>query len=46
MLTIFGKGLLGLAKIRDLYSSYTDASNKNDNRHHGLQLDIFIYIYL
>jgi phosphorylcholine metabolism protein LicD len=40
----FGKSLPGLAKIRDLYSSYTDYSDKNDNNHHGLQLDIFIYI--
>ena len=39
----FGKSLDGLAKIRDLYSSYTDSSDKNDNKHHGLQLDIFIY---
>ena len=39
----FGKSLPGLAKIRDLYSSYTDESDKNDNNHHGLQIDIFIY---
>jgi phosphorylcholine metabolism protein LicD len=39
----FGKSLPGLAKIRDLYSSYTDESDKNDNNHYGLQIDIFIY---
>jgi phosphorylcholine metabolism protein LicD len=40
----FGKcGFKGLAKIRDLYSSYMNSSDKNDNNHHGLQLDIFIY---
>jgi lipopolysaccharide cholinephosphotransferase len=38
----------GLTKIRDLYSSYIDTSNKynvynNDNKLHGLQLDIFTY---
>jgi phosphorylcholine metabolism protein LicD len=39
----FGKSLKGLAKIRDLYSSYTKYSDKNDDKHHGLQLDIFIF---
>lgn len=39
----FGKSFPGLAKIRDLYSSYTRDSDKNDNKHHGLQLNIFIY---
>ena len=39
----FGMHFPGLAKIRDLYSSYTEQSDKNHNNHHGLQLDIFIY---
>jgi len=33
----------GISKVRDLYSSYTDWSDRNDNKHHGLQIDIFIY---
>jgi phosphorylcholine metabolism protein LicD/ubiquinone/menaquinone biosynthesis C-methylase UbiE len=46
----FGKQTMmpGVAKLRDLYSSYTDFSDKNslhknDGSHYGLQIDIVIY---
>ena len=37
----FGHSLDGLYKIRDLYSKYL--KQQNTKRHHGLQLDIFLY---
>lgn len=41
-MAVIENGTLGLSKIRDLYSQYTDYTIHKDV-HHGLQLDIFLY---